>query len=261
VETAKILIDAGAALNMRDNDGDTPMLLAVRTHEHEIVELLLERGADAEILNNDGETALICAANEGHINTIQTLLRGGVKVDPNILGEHMLAVAMALQDIEAIRMHIMSTKPGDPSAIRRYWNLLQDYSMPDLLSETVLPLAAKLFSARGSTLLHWACLAGRCQLAEQLLDLDIPYMAVDHNGWTPWHIATRGQGWWLPRMEDVSKKLECKAGVPATLPFQRLPTRWINADCDDSSRRFQLSEEGLVAELLCASFCQGLPIA
>ena len=43
-------------INTRDNDGNTPLLLAVRFAHIEIAKLLLENGADASLTNNRGET-------------------------------------------------------------------------------------------------------------------------------------------------------------------------------------------------------------
>lgn len=54
-----ILIKFGAFLNIRDDSGDTPLLLAVRTAQVDIVELLLEHGSSANLVNGlSGQTAI-----------------------------------------------------------------------------------------------------------------------------------------------------------------------------------------------------------
>lgn len=56
-EAAKILIDAGADLNYRNNDGSTALHTAAFFCHIEIVEALLAKGADKTLKNNGGRTA------------------------------------------------------------------------------------------------------------------------------------------------------------------------------------------------------------
>lgn len=57
-EVARILIDAGAAINERNNDGATALHVAAFFAYPEVVTLLLDAGADAGIKNVRDETAL-----------------------------------------------------------------------------------------------------------------------------------------------------------------------------------------------------------
>ena len=70
-ETVKILIEAGADLNARDNDGCTALMEA---DEIEKVSLLLNAGADMSLKNHDGQTAL-SRAIENKDEEIVTLLK------------------------------------------------------------------------------------------------------------------------------------------------------------------------------------------
>jgi uncharacterized protein len=56
-EMAKLLIDAGADLNFRNNDGSTPLHTAAFFCRPELVALLLKKGADKAIKNKYGQTA------------------------------------------------------------------------------------------------------------------------------------------------------------------------------------------------------------
>lgn len=56
-EMAKILIDAGADLNFRNNDGSTPLHTAAFFCRPELVALLLKKGANKSIKNKYGQTA------------------------------------------------------------------------------------------------------------------------------------------------------------------------------------------------------------
>jgi hypothetical protein len=57
-EVARALIEAGADVNLRNNEGSTALHSAAFLCRMEIVEMLLENGADKELLNNYGSTAL-----------------------------------------------------------------------------------------------------------------------------------------------------------------------------------------------------------
>lgn len=56
-EMAKLLIDAGVALNFQNNDGATALHTAAFFCRPEIVQLLLAKGADKTIKNKYGQTA------------------------------------------------------------------------------------------------------------------------------------------------------------------------------------------------------------
>jgi ankyrin repeat protein len=54
----RLLLDRGADVNSRANDGFTPLHRASAYGAPEVVRLLLEHGADVEAVNVDGKTAL-----------------------------------------------------------------------------------------------------------------------------------------------------------------------------------------------------------
>ena len=49
-------------------------MLAASHGRHEMVELLLESGADVNARDEDGSTALMCACEHGYIDIVETLL-------------------------------------------------------------------------------------------------------------------------------------------------------------------------------------------
>jgi ankyrin repeat protein len=67
----KLLIDRGADINILGNDGDSPLLMATRMNKYNIVKLLLQHGARKEIKNKNGKTALDFAKNKGLIKLLK----------------------------------------------------------------------------------------------------------------------------------------------------------------------------------------------
>lgn len=44
MEVARILVEAGAWVDLRDDNGDTPLLLAARSGQAKLAEMLLSKG-------------------------------------------------------------------------------------------------------------------------------------------------------------------------------------------------------------------------
>jgi ankyrin repeat protein len=78
-EVIKILISAGADLNAQDNDGQTPLYLAVLGNYLEAVELLIASGADVNIKTAKGITSLQEALRSSKIES--ELLKKGLTED------------------------------------------------------------------------------------------------------------------------------------------------------------------------------------
>ena len=97
----QLLIEKGANINdkeIRDTIDQTPLIVAAQGGCKEIVEILLQAGANIEHRNDQGETALISAAQEGHKEIVQILLDAGANVNQeNADGETALELAIKLR--------------------------------------------------------------------------------------------------------------------------------------------------------------------
>lgn len=77
------LLDNGVDPHAPDQFGQTPMMVAVRENQTEIVSLLLERGVNvnAPVERMYGRTALYYAADHGHLEVVRELLEAGAQID------------------------------------------------------------------------------------------------------------------------------------------------------------------------------------
>ena len=58
IDLVKDILDSGVAVDSRDNDGNTPLIIAAES-EPGMVEQLLERGANVDLQNRNGVTAMV----------------------------------------------------------------------------------------------------------------------------------------------------------------------------------------------------------
>lgn len=59
IDTVRLLLDRGAAVDVRDSKGMTPLMMACRGGFVELVALLLSRGADPQLTAREGSTAMM----------------------------------------------------------------------------------------------------------------------------------------------------------------------------------------------------------
>lgn len=70
-----------ANIEARNNKGETALIVAAKNCKQEALERLLEAGANIEAASTDGITALVYAINAGNISMIRCLIQHGVNVN------------------------------------------------------------------------------------------------------------------------------------------------------------------------------------
>lgn len=83
-ESVTMLLKAGAAINVKDNEGLTPLMYAAwggRAPAFDIVTALMKAGAKVNDVSQDGETALMLAARHSSPDVLQALLAAHASVN------------------------------------------------------------------------------------------------------------------------------------------------------------------------------------
>lgn len=80
-EMVKVLVDAGAYIDIKDADGETPLFIAARSGNVCLVRTLLVKGANPNSEAENGWSCLMMAARGGEYETTKMLLEGGASVE------------------------------------------------------------------------------------------------------------------------------------------------------------------------------------
>jgi ankyrin repeat protein len=82
IEIVSYLLGQGAQVNLRGPlKGETPLFVALRAHDREILTLLFQAHADVNVRNNDGYTVLALAARDNDLDMVELLKANGAKFD------------------------------------------------------------------------------------------------------------------------------------------------------------------------------------
>ena len=73
----KLMLDHGAKVNLKDGNGETPLVCAAGGKDKSIVKLLLKHGAKVNLQSKDGTTALMKATQSGNFAIVEMLLKAG----------------------------------------------------------------------------------------------------------------------------------------------------------------------------------------
>ena len=82
LEAVRLLIDAGAEVNARDDRGETALMNASQDWETgEVIRFLLEAGAAIDAAAGEGRTALMHAIDSGALEPARALIEAGADVN------------------------------------------------------------------------------------------------------------------------------------------------------------------------------------
>lgn len=200
MEAVKLLIEAGAPLNMIDKFGRTPLMWAIVIGSEEILNELLKAGAMATTQGQDKWHALHEACKIGSVNMAEALIKAGSSINSpqefsGCAPWSPLHIAVRQGNMDCVKLllsngaNVDSPNAGGHTSLHEAAYRGYDKIMFELLKRGANPNAR---STQKRTPLHEACLQGRAAAAALLLDGCSWVNAKDLVYDTPLHLALRG---------------------------------------------------------------------
>src|SRR5580693_538518 len=119
IDTAKLLIKAGANVRLADRYGVTPIFLACANGNAAMIQLLLDSGADPNTVDPAGETALMTAAKVGDVASVRVLADAGAKIDTRDPAFQQTALMMAVRGNRTEVVRFLVERHADVNAQTR----------------------------------------------------------------------------------------------------------------------------------------------
>ena len=183
-DVTRLLLEHGADINARVEDGRTPLHVAAENGRVEVVRVLHEHGANIGAEDDEGRTPLHLAANYGDVETVHVLLEYGANIGAKSnQGRTPLHLAVNHGSAEVVRV----------------------------LLEHGADVGAEDDEAR--TPLHLAVNHGSLEVVRVLLEHGANIGAKNNEGRTPLHLAVVDRVGW--KVEVVRVLLEHGANVGA----------------------------------------------
>jgi ankyrin repeat protein len=193
IKVEKILKHLTFNIDSMDEDGSTPLNIALTSDSDKVAQLLLEHGADAKAANNDGWTPLHFAADQDSEKVTRLLLEHGADTKTaNNDGWTPLHTAVRW-DSEKVARLLLEHGADAKAANNGGWTPLHFAADQD--SDKVAQLLlehgadAKAANNDGWTPLHFAVVRDSEKVARLLLKHGADAKSANKDGWTPLHNA------------------------------------------------------------------------
>ena len=199
LETAKLLLQSGAAVDTTNRYGVTPLSLACTNGSAPMIELLLNAKADVKLALPGGETPLMTAARTGRAEAVKMLLAHGADVNAKDVDHGQTALMWAAAEGNVAVVELLKEFGADVHAVSKggFTPLLfavregQAATVKALLKagsgiEEALQKPAK---QAGTSAMNLAVANAHYELAAMLLDAGADPNAAGQ-GWTALHTVT-----------------------------------------------------------------------
>jgi len=225
LDCARVLLQAGAAVDQASADGSTPLLVAVQNGHFDLARFLLEQGANPNRTNPKGWTPLYLAVkvrnqeatavpgpnSEGALDFIKVLLERGA--DPNVRIQfatevHQGMTALWLKERGATPV-LRAALCGDLTVVRLLLAHGADPKIPTFDHTTPLMVAAGVGWADG--MIREYSESESVELLKLLLDLGSDVNAANDHGITALHgAAYKGANQAVQLLVDRGARLDVK---------------------------------------------------
>jgi len=209
-EIAGLLIANGADVNAKNNNGQTPLDIAVTNNRKDIIDLLVEKGAvpssihmaarvgvlarvkallgqgaDVNAQDDEGTTPLHYAVQEGHKELTEFLIAKGADINAkNNNGQTPLDIASSWNRRDVVEL--LLAKGATISSIHIAVQI-GDLAMVKAFLEEGTDVNAK--DGSGYTPFHYAIWYSKTDIARLLIEKGADIHAKDQSGYTPLHWA------------------------------------------------------------------------
>ncbi|XP_013405625.1 kinase D-interacting substrate of 220 kDa B isoform X2 [Lingula anatina] len=193
---AHLLLNTGIVVDDRDDNNQTPLMVACQQGHVTIATMLLDSGADVNAVDDDNWSPLLNAAKEGHTEIVKVLLEHEAHISHRDMGG-WTALMWACYKGRTEIANILLEHGANP-------NVKAEHTMTCLIwasgrghveiVKLLLSAGAKVNTADkyGTTPLIWACRRGCLEIVEELLLADANVDVAGMNAWTALLVAVKG---------------------------------------------------------------------
>jgi ankyrin repeat protein len=226
VESARVLLDAGADVNQTTEYGWTPLLVATNNRNYKLGALLLERGANPSLANKGGWNPLYLATDnrniEGgdypvpkpdmdHLEYIKLLLDKGADVNARVKENTLSRTIFTMQWFfePGATAFVRAAQSSDTALMKLLLAHKADPKIPTDFGDTALTVAGGIGWVEGVT--YERSPKENLEAVRMLLDLGLDPNAANKDGRTPlMGAAHKGRNDVILLLLDRGAKLETK---------------------------------------------------
>jgi uncharacterized protein len=250
LESARILVTAGADVNQTTQYGWTALLTATQNRHYALGTFLLERGANPNIANKGGWTPLYLATDnrniEGgdypvrpgdldHLDFIKTLLAHGADVNARAKDSTETRTIFTMQWLyeEGATPFVRAAQSGDVELMKLLLAHGADPKIPTANDVTALAVAAGIGWVQGVT--YERSEHDSLEAVRMCLDLGIDPNVVDGDGRTALHgAAHKGRNEVVQLLVERGARLDARdLGSRDTIAGEQLGRGWLPVDYAD----------------------------
>jgi uncharacterized protein len=208
LEKVRGYLNAGVPADTKIEYGEsfeTPLMKAAREGTDDIAKLLLERGAKVNMKDGDGSTALNDAVDRGHLSMVDLLL--AAKADPNTVNKYMqspLSNAIAAGNAEIAEALLKAKAKSELPGLALTPMMFAAFAGHGDLIRLLVRYGADVNYAMkesGQSALTSAITAGKPEMVKLLIELKANVNQKTPDGDTPLKMARNGD------QEDVAAML------------------------------------------------------